>query len=152
MIARELTLALAVLAGFAAPFTCALASEAAMENRTENGIDYIELPMTDPEATKAFYSAAFGWVFTEWGPDYLSFSEAGVEGGFNREAGVAPARPGILVVLYASDLEAARDLVEAAGGEIVKDIFDFPGGRRFHFRDPNGNELAVWTIVDGEAP
>ncbi len=145
MINRNMAHSLAVLAGFAALLACAEASEAAMDKRSENAIDYIELPMTDPEVTKAFFGKVFGWTFTDWGPDYVSFAGAGVDGGFIRQNGVEPRRPGVLVVLYASDLEAARDRVSAAGGRIVKDIFEFPGGRRFHFRDPNGNELAVWT-------
>lgn len=113
---------------------------------TENNkINYIEFPMTDNAGTKAFYSQAFGWVFADWGPDYISFAGAGVEGGFNGldEAAVAP--PGVLVVLYATDLAATLAAVRAAGAKIVKPIYEFPGGRRFHFQDPNGTELAVWS-------
>lgn len=110
-----------------------------------NSINYIEFPMTDNAGTKAFYGAAFGWEFTDWGPGYISFTGAGIEGGFNglNEADVTP--PGVLVVLYADDLSAALAAVEGAGGKIVKPIYEFPGGRRFHFRDPNGTELAVWS-------
>ncbi|MEL7486421.1 MAG: VOC family protein [Pseudomonadota bacterium] len=114
----------------------------------DNSINYIEFPLVDAEATKTFYAAAFGWTFTDWGPDYVSFEGAGVAGGFNgaeAAAGVVPRQPGVLVVLYAADLERALDSVKAAGGEIVKPIFPFTGGRRFHFKDPNGNELAIWS-------
>ncbi len=108
-------------------------------------INYIEFPMTDNAATKAFYHGVFGWEFTDWGPDYISFAGAGIDGGFNGESKVKPASPGVLVVLYTDDLPAILDDVKAAGAEIVAPIYDFPGGRRFHFRDPNGNELAVWS-------
>jgi hypothetical protein len=110
-------------------------------------INYIEFPLVDAEATKAFYSQAFGWEFTNWGPEYLSFTGGNVEGGFNGVDGIKPANisTGVLVVLYAEDLAATVKTVEVAGGKILKPIFSFPGGRRFHFIDPNGNELAVWS-------
>lgn len=110
-----------------------------------NTINYIEFPLVKNAETQAFYSAVFGWVFTDWGPDYISFAGAGIDGGFNGLDGAAVAPPGILVVLYADDLAAKLAEVEAAGGEILKPIYEFPGGRRFHFRDPNGIELAVWS-------
>lgn len=110
-----------------------------------NTINYIEFPLVRNAETQAFYSTVFGWTFTEWGPDYISFAGAGIDGGFNGLDGAAVSPTGILVVLYAGDLAAKRDEVEAAGGDIVKPIYDFPGGRRFHFRDPNGTELAVWS-------
>ena len=112
---------------------------------SHNSINYIEFPLKENAQTKQFYSAVFGWVFTDWGPDYISFSGAQVEGGFNRESGVLPAAPGVLVVLYSKDLEKTRDDIEQAGGTIKQAIYAFPGGRRFHFLDPNGNELAVWS-------
>lgn len=110
-------------------------------------IDYIELPATDLAATKAFYADVFGWQFTDYGPDYAAFAGAGVDGGLRADGEVSPAsaNSGVLVVLYAVDLEATRDRVRAAGAQILKPIFSFPGGRRFHFRDPSGNELAVWS-------
>jgi predicted enzyme related to lactoylglutathione lyase len=111
----------------------------------DNTINYIELPLADAAATKAFYGGVFGWDFTDWGPDYISFAGAGVDGGFNGVDDAKPGAPGVLVVLYADDLEKAAAAVEAAGGAILKPIYSFPGGRRFHFRDPNGNELAVWS-------
>ena len=103
-------------------------------------IDYVEFAGGDLIATKRFYEQAFGWAFTDYGPSYSAFDE-GLDGGFNADGqSRAP-----LVILYADDLEAAEARVRAAGGEILRAPYDFPGGRRFHFRDPSGNELAVWT-------
>lgn len=110
-----------------------------------HAINYIELPLVDNAATKRFYGEVFGWTFTDWGPNYISFSGAGVDGGFNGESGAPVNSPGVLVVLYADDLEKTGAAVRDAGGGIVQEIYAFPGGRRFHFRDPNGNELAVWS-------
>lgn len=109
--------------------------------RQDGKIDYVEMPGGDLPAVKAFYGRAFGWSFTDYGPDYAAFDE-GLDGGFDG-SGEAAAKP--LVVLFATDLEAMLATVQQAGGEIVKPIFSFPGGRRFHFRDPAGNELAVWS-------
>ncbi|KZK78688.1 Glyoxalase-like domain protein [Pseudovibrio sp. W64] len=111
----------------------------------DKSINYIEFPLLKNEETKSFYSSVFGWVFEDWGPSYISFSGAGVEGGFNGESGTAVQAPGVLVVLYAADLEGTIKAVRAAGAAILQDIYSFPGGQRFHFADPNGNELAVWT-------
>ena len=108
--------------------------------REDGKVDYIELPGGDLPATKAFYSAAFGWAFTDYGPTYAAYSE-GVDGGFQAEE--AAEKP--LIVLYAHDLEAMEAKVRAAGATVTKPIFSFPGGRRFHFTDPAGNELAVWS-------
>lgn len=110
--------------------------------REDGKIDYVEFPGQDLAATKAFYSAAFGWKFTDYGPGYTAFEE-GADGGFNAEDG----RTKPLVILYAHDLEAMLAKVEAAGGTITREILSFPGGRRFHFRDPAGNELGVWTAT-----
>ncbi len=112
-------------------------------------IDYIEFPATDIEATKRFYSQVFGWKFQDYGPDYTSFHDGRLAGGFNTGAqpagdGGAKTR-GTLVVIYASSLEETYAKVTAAGGKIVRETFGFPGGRRFHFSDPNGNELSVWS-------
>lgn len=112
-------------------------------NQNNNRVDYIEFPATDIAKTKAFYIQAFGWKFTDYGPDYTSFEDGRISGGFNKERKVAQAGP--LVVIYASDLIACEAKVKAAGGKIVKAAFDFPGGRRFHFADPSGNVLAVWS-------
>jgi predicted enzyme related to lactoylglutathione lyase len=104
-------------------------------------IDYVEFPGGDLIATKRFYEQAFGWSFTDYGPSYSAFDE-GLDGGFDADAAGTRAP---LVILYADDLEAMEAKVRAAGGEIVRPAYDFPGGRRFHFRDPSGNELAVWS-------
>ncbi len=109
--------------------------------REDGKLDYIELPGGDLPASKAFYGAAFGWTFTDYGPEYAAFDE-GMDGGFDAQADSVRTP---LPILFARDLEAMLAKVEAAGGVIVKPIFAFPGGRRFHFRDPAGNELAVWS-------
>jgi predicted enzyme related to lactoylglutathione lyase len=109
-------------------------------------INYIEFPAGDLEKAKAFYSAAFGWRFEDYGPDYCAFQDAGLDGGFYRAPLRASASEGsALVVIYADDLEATLRRVIECGGTIIREIFSFPGGRRFHFADPNGNELAVWS-------
>lgn len=110
--------------------------------REDGKIDYVELPGWDMGATQAFYGQAFGWTFQDYGPGYQAFSE-GLDGGFHADADEGPKVP--LVILYAHDLEAMEAKVKAAGGAITRAIFSFPGGRRFHFRDPAGNELAVWS-------
>ena len=116
-----------------------------MEPRTnDRQVDYIEFPATDLAAVKAFYIGAFGWKFTDYGPDYTSFEDGRLAGGFSKQATVAPGA-GPLVVIYAADLAGMEAKVQAAGGAIVKEIFPFPGGRRFHFTDPSGNQLAVWS-------
>jgi predicted enzyme related to lactoylglutathione lyase len=109
----------------------------------EGRMDYIEFPATDIAETKAFYSQVFGWKFTDYGPDYTSFEDGRLGGGFSKDRQVVLGGP--LIVLYASDLAACEAKVKAAGGKIVKPTFEFPGGRRFHFADPSGNELAVWS-------
>ena len=106
-------------------------------------IDYIEIDATDIAATKRFYTDCFGWKFTDYGPDYTSFDDGRMTGGF-RKAGRA-AKGSVLIVIFAVDLAAVEAKVRAAGGKIVKPVFEFPGGRRFHFTDPSGNELAVWS-------
>jgi hypothetical protein len=111
--------------------------------RRTGKLDYLEMPATGGtlDSVKAFYAAAFGWSFTDYGPAYSAFDE-GLEGGFHTDA-AASARP--LPVLYSTDLLATQAEVESAGGRIVKPIYAFPGGRRFHFLDPAGNELSVWS-------
>ena len=108
-----------------------------------NTVDYIEFPATDILATKSFFTSVFGWKFTDYGPDYVAFEDGRLSGGFTKVKSVAVAGP--LVILYSSHLEETRDIVLTGGGRITKPIFSFPGGRRFHFLDPNGNELAVWS-------
>ncbi|WP_028694268.1 VOC family protein [Pseudomonas cremoricolorata] len=106
-------------------------------------IDNVEFNVSDIARSKAFYGAAFGWSFTDYGPTYSEFSDGRLHGGLTTGEEVRPGGP--LVILYADDLEATQQRVEAAGGEICRATFSFPGGRRFHFRDPDGYELAVWT-------
>jgi predicted enzyme related to lactoylglutathione lyase len=106
-------------------------------------MDYVEFPASDIEATKRFYNSVFGWSFTDYGPEYTSFHDGRLAGGFAMAA--KPSRGGALVVLYAKELEETRQKVIVAGGKIAVETFKFPGGRRFHFTDPNGNELAVWS-------
>ena len=110
--------------------------------REDGKIDYVEWPAADLPATKGFYEKAFGWTFTDYGPDYAAFEGQGADGGFFKPEATPP-KP--LVILYAHDLEAMEAKVVAAGGVISTAIFSFPGGRRFHFTDPAGNELAVWS-------
>jgi len=108
-------------------------------------ISYVEFPSQDLAATKRFFHRAFGWVFVDYGPEYASFSGEGLDGGFFKSEVVARTEHGSsLIVLYSDDLEGTLEKVREAGGRIVKPIFSFPGGRRFHFTEPGGNELAVW--------
>lgn len=112
--------------------------------RGHHAINYIEFPVLDIGASKAFYSAAFGWCFTDYGPDYTRiYGQEGEVEGFRRVTELRTG--GSLVVLFSEDLDASLRAVRAAGGKIVTDPFEFPGGRRFHFADPSGNELAVWA-------
>jgi predicted enzyme related to lactoylglutathione lyase len=109
----------------------------------DRAIDYIEFNVADIARSKDFYGKAFAWSFTDYGPDYCEFSDGRMKGGFAEAGTVTPG--GALVVLYGADLEEILARIEEAGGDIVKPIFDFPGGRRFHFTDPDGYELAVWS-------
>lgn len=112
-------------------------------SNTDNHINYIELRAKDLEKIKVFYAKAFGWMFTDYGPTYTAFSNSGLEGGFEKtEAEIVN---GALVVLYHKNLDLVKNKIIDSGGKISKDIFSFPGGRRFHFIDPAGNELAVWS-------
>ena len=106
-------------------------------------INYVEFKAKDLEGVKAFYNQAFGWTFTDYGPTYTAFADGGLEGGF-REVKEDIVN-GALIVLYHEDLVEIKNKITEAGGKIVEDIFSFPGGRRFHFTDPSGNELAVWS-------
>jgi predicted enzyme related to lactoylglutathione lyase len=105
-------------------------------------IDYIESNVASIEAAKDFYGQAFGWTFQDYGPDYCEFRDGRLTGGF---AHGTPTPGGALVILFSDDLEASVAAVEAAGGRISKPVFAFPGGRRFHFTDADGYELAVWS-------
>ena len=149
--AAVITFALA--AGCSAPVASSVdpAPESAVPGHTHHTIDYIELTVTDMAAAQRFYGEVFGWRFTDYGPDYAGIqSPEGPErevGGF--VLGEQVIRGGPLVVLFSEDLDATVAAVRAAGGDIVTEPFDFPGGRRFHFLDPSGNELAVWAAASG---
>lgn len=109
-------------------------------------INYLELPAKELEATRAFFQSVFGWQFVDYGPDYSCFTNGGMDGGFYRaDASMSVASGSLLMVLYSQDLIATQDAVTQAGGKIIKPIFAFPGGRRFHFTDPSENEYAVWS-------
>lgn len=106
-------------------------------------INYIEFSANALTKIKTFYTEAFGWTFTDYGPDYIAFNDGSLDGGFARNTPSADTGP--LVILYSDNLEDSLKTVTNCGGSISKPIFDFPGGRRFHFLDPEGNELAVWS-------
>jgi len=109
-------------------------------------INYLELPARDFPASKAFFSQVFGWTFEDYGPEYTAFSHAGIDGGFYASDRCSLASEGAaLVVFYSADLEKTLAKVQAAGGTVSQSIFSFPGGRRFHFLEPSGNEFAVWS-------
>ncbi len=110
---------------------------------SNNHIDYIEFKAHDLEKTKIFYSGVFGWTFTDYGSDYIAFADSGIAGGFERTD--VPIINGVLVVLSHTDLENCIQKIKTAGGHITVPVFSFPGGKRFHFTDPSGNELAVWS-------
>lgn len=112
-------------------------------NIIDNHINYIEFKAKNLERVKEFYTKSFDWAFADYGPTYTSFSESGLAGGF--EFTEDEIINGALVVLYHKDLDAIKKRVIESGGKISKDIFSFPGGQRFHFTDPSGNELAVWS-------
>jgi hypothetical protein len=115
---------------------------------THHAIDYIEFTVSDMPEAQRFYREAFGWSFTDYAPTY-----AGIKIGEREVGGLSRTDPprtgGPLVILFSEDLEASLSAVKAAGGRVVKEPFDFPGGRRFHFSDPAGNELAVWAEREG---
>jgi len=117
-------------------------------NHPHHGIDYIEIPTTDMDATKKFFAASFGWRFNDYGPGYAGYIDGArgdqEAGGFRLEDTVTSG--GALVILYSTDLESTAARVRDAGGKITKEIFDFPGGRRFHFEDPSGIEHGVWSL------
>jgi len=108
-------------------------------------INYIEFKMTDLDAARKFYQSAFGWNFNDYGPEYsgIQTPDGGEIGGFSHSPG--DKNHGPLIVLYSTDLEQSLEAVKRAGGEITREPFEFPGGRRFQFRDPSGNELGVWS-------
>ncbi len=114
--------------------------------QVDQKVDYIEFPCADFDAVQSFYEKAFGWSFMDYGPEYRAFTDGKIDGGFRRADLYSSTENGApLVILYAEDLEGTQDKVVASGGTINQEIFSFPGGRRFHFADPNNNELAVWS-------
>ena len=116
------------------------------ESHAHHRIDYIEFTVTDMAAAKSFYGSAFGWEFNDYGPEYAGIQgkEPGTEvGGLRLDTELSTG--GVLVVLYSKDLAETATRIKEAGGSIVKEAFEFPGGRRFHFQDPSGNELSVWS-------
>lgn len=115
-------------------------------------INYVEFPSRDLTATKVFYRSIFDWEFEDFGPDYCAIHDAGLDGGFYKSNRNSSTDNGsTLVVLYSQNLEDTQAKIENAGGKIIKPIFEFPGGRRFHFCDPCGNELAVWSDINTQA-
>ncbi|MDJ0750082.1 MAG: VOC family protein [Woeseiaceae bacterium] len=116
--------------------------------RSENRIDYVEIPVTDMKKFRAFFEALFGWTFVEWGDEYFSFSDGRLDGGIRLATEPAPAS-GVLIVFYSDNLERDVERVKTLGGAISQEIFSFPGGRRFHFKDPVGTEFAIWSEVPG---
>lgn len=109
-------------------------------------INYIELPAKNIVKVKKFFSTVFDWEFNDYGPEYTAFTNAGIDGGFFRSGLTSSTEHGsALIVFYSKDLEATQARITDAGGSIVRETFTFPGGRRFHFADPNGNEYAVWS-------
>jgi len=108
-------------------------------------MNYVEFPAKDLAATKAFFESVFGWSFTDYGPEYTAFENQGLDGGFFKSDLASSTEKGAaLIVFYSNQLEATLAKVETAGGSILRPIYSFPGGRRFHFTEPSGNEFAVW--------
>ncbi len=111
-------------------------------------LNYVEFPASDIPATKLFFQKAFNWSFEDYVPEYTAFTNQGLDGGFYQANVKSTAANGsALLVLKSDDLEQTQKVVEAAGGVISTAIFSFPGGRRFHFTEPSGNEFAVWSLV-----
>ncbi|MDO6568906.1 VOC family protein [Alteromonas sp. 1_MG-2023] len=109
-------------------------------------LNYVELGTLNISSTKQFFEAVFGWTFTDYGPEYTAFSDQGLDGGFFKaEQASTTDKGGALLVFYSADIRQTLDKVKAAGGEVVQSIFEFPGGCRFHFVEPGGNEFAVWS-------
>ena len=114
-------------------------------------INYIEIPAKNIQETKAFFTKVFEWTFIDYGPDYTAFSNAGIDGGFFKsDLSISTKTGSALIVFYSKNLEQTQMKIENADGSIIKPIFSFPGGRRFHFSDPNGNEYPVWSDVNSK--
>jgi len=109
-------------------------------------INYVEFPAKNMAGTQSFFSKVFNWRFTDYGPEYTAFSNEGLDGGFFQSDNHTSTQNGsALIIFYSHDLETTLSKIEPAGGSIIKPIFPFPGGRRFHFTDPSENEFAVWS-------
>jgi len=109
-------------------------------------INYVEFPAKDMHATRVFFEKTFNWQFVDYGSEYMAFSNQGLDGGFYQsDLSTSPESGGALIVFYSGKIEATQSKIEANNGKIIKSIFAFPGGRRFHFCDPSGNEFAVWS-------
>jgi predicted enzyme related to lactoylglutathione lyase len=138
------TIGSAVLAALAL-VACTATLPNASKGKTMARLDYVELPATDIAATRSFYERAFGWTMTQFAPTYSATTTGDTDVGLQSSPPDRPDAP--LPVIQVKDLEASLAAVEGAGGHIVKPIRSFPGGRRFHFKDPSGNELAVWQVA-----
>ncbi len=109
-------------------------------------VNYIEFPAKNIQATKKFFEQTFGWSFQDFGPEYTAFSNQGIDGGFFKaDLNASTGNGSALIVFFSEDLEATKEKIEKNGGTILKDIYPFPGGRRFHFSEPSANEFAVWS-------
>ena len=112
-------------------------------------INYVEFPANNISETKKFFESAFAWSFADFGPEYCAFSGEGLDGGFFKSEQCSSTDNGAaLIIFYSDNIEQTLAKIEHCGGEIIKSIFAFPGGRRFHFKEPSGNEFAVWSDVD----
>ena len=113
---------------------------------SHNKIDYVEFAACDMQATKNFFAEVFDWSFQDYGEEYSAFSDQGIDGGFYpAQKSTSYEKSGSLLIFYSEDLESTLSAIEQAGGMITQPIFAFPGGRRFHFSEPSGNEMAVWS-------
>ena len=114
--------------------------------KEHNKISYVEFPAKDLVATKIFFTTVFGWSFVDYGSEYIAFENEDIDGGFFKsDLSVSTKNGSALVVFYSKELENTQEKIENSGGSIIKPIFTFPGGRRFHFSDPSDNEYAVWS-------
>jgi predicted enzyme related to lactoylglutathione lyase len=115
-------------------------------------LNYVEFAAKDLNATSTFFNEAFGWDFTWYGEDYIAFTNEGLDGGFYKaDLRTREADGGAVLILYSADLEVTMQKVSDAGGDITKPTFSFPGGRRFHFHEPSGNEFAVWSDLEAKS-
>ena len=114
-------------------------------------MSYVEFPAKNIEIAKTFFSKVFGWSFVDYGSEYAAFTDEGLDGGFFKsDQCVSTDNGSALIVFYSKELEKTQSKIENAGGSVIKPVFSFPGGRRFHFSDPNGNEYAVWSDLDAK--